>query len=254
MPQTATQSNLPNNGMRGTTAPLTNVSLCSKAMLRAVDRPLHLPGFVCFYGPAGWGKSTAATYVMNSQNAYMIQCQESWSKKAVLDAILEQMGILPAKTIYQMSNQVCKQLADSQRPLIVDEFDYLVKKKSVEIIRDIHDGSQAAILLIGEEHLPAKLERWERFHRRVLDWVPAQPADLDDTKTLVNMYARGVVIADDLVEAMHVACSGSASRVALNIEFICETAGNTGAAEMDLQSWGKRKFITGKSPEQRRYR
>jgi AAA domain len=254
MPQFAGQSNSPNYGMHYTTAPLTNVSLCSKALMRAVERPLHLPGFVCFYGPAGWGKSTAAAYVQNTQDAYLIQCQKSWTQKAVLEAILDQMGISPARTLYQMSNQVCKQLANSQRPLIVDEFDYLVEKKSVELIRDIHDGSQAAILLIGEEYLPTKLERWERFHRRVLDWVPAQPTDLDDTKHLVSLYARGVVIAEDLISAMHTACNGSASRVALNIELICDTAGNIGATEMDMNTWGKREFNTGRTPERRKYR
>ena len=88
-------------------------------------------------------------------------------------------------------------------PLIIDELDHMVKKGAVELIRDIHDGSQAAILLIGEERLPAKLERWERFHGRVLDWVPAQPADLDDCRHLANLYCHNIKIADDLLSAMH---------------------------------------------------
>ena len=43
------------------TAPLTNVSLCLASLTRAIDRPRHLPGIVVFYGPSGYGKSTAAT-------------------------------------------------------------------------------------------------------------------------------------------------------------------------------------------------
>lgn len=253
MTQTGTQSNTPNNGMFSTTAPLTNVSLCSKALMRAVDRPAHLPGFVCFYGPSGWGKSTAATYVQNTQNAYLIQCQSSWTRKAVLLAILHEMGIIPAKTLYEMVNQVCKQLADSQRPLIIDELDHMVKKGAVELIRDIHDGSQAAILLIGEERLPSKLERWERFHGRVLDWVPAQPADLDDCRHLANLYCHGVRIGDDLLQAMHKVCRGSARRIIVNLELIQGEAGTIGLTEMGLADWGKRQFFTGEAPVRRAY-
>ncbi len=44
-----------NGGMDLTTAPLANVSLCGIALSRAMERPSHLPGMVCFYGPSGWG-------------------------------------------------------------------------------------------------------------------------------------------------------------------------------------------------------
>lgn len=251
MTQRAQNFNTQRQGVFASTAPLTNVSLCSKAMLRAVDRPYHLPGFVCFYGPAGWGKSTAAAYVANAQEAYYIQCQETWTRKAVLLAILEQMGIDPKKTLYEMSRQVCQQLASSRRPLIIDELDHLVKRCAVEMIRDIHEGSGAAILLIGEERLPDKLQRWERFHSRVLDWVPAQPADLDDCRYLSQLYCREVEIADDLLAAIHSATSGNTRYVVVNIELVRVTALELGMSEFNRQDWGARPFHTGKAPERR---
>ena len=36
----------------------------------------------------------------------------------------------------------------------------------------------AAIVLIGEELLPQKLQAWERFHGRILDWVAAEPGSI----------------------------------------------------------------------------
>jgi DNA transposition AAA+ family ATPase len=162
MPQNNTMSNN-FNSPAGTMAPLTNVGICLKALQRSLARPAHLPGMVCFYGPSGWGKSTAAAYVTNKLNAYYIECKSSWTRKAILNAILSEMGIMPENTIYQMADQVYEQLAISGRPLIIDEMDYMVSKGAVEIIRDIYEGSKAAILLIGEERLPKKLERWERF-------------------------------------------------------------------------------------------
>ena len=63
-----------------------------------------------------------------------------------------------------MAEQVCEQLARSGRPLIVDELDKLVQKKSVELIRDLYEGSGAAILLIGEQQIPDKLAKIGRAH------------------------------------------------------------------------------------------
>lgn len=252
-----TQSPFGNNQKKGvlsTTAPLTNVSMCSKALLRAIDRPYHLPGFVCFYGPSGWGKSTAATYVANTQDAYYIQCMDSWTKKAVLLAILQQMGIPPKKTLYEMIEQVCRQLSESGRPLIVDEFDHIVKREAVEMIRDIYEGSRAAILLIGEELLPDKLHKWERFHGRVLDWVPAQPADFDDCRHLARLYVHDVTIAEDLLQAIHSASRGSARRIVVNLGMVQEHAGSMGLATIDRAEWGDRKFYTGEPPERRMIR
>jgi DNA transposition AAA+ family ATPase len=234
-------------------APLTNVSLCSTAMLRATERPIHLPGLVCFYGPAGWGKSKAAAYVTNTQDAYYIQCMESWTRKAVLHNILHVMGIPPRKTIYEMVDQICEQLASSGRPLIVDEFDHLVKRDAVEMIRDIYEGSLAAILLIGEELLPDKLSRWERFHSRVLDWIPAQPADFDDCQELAKLYAPEISIGESLLRKIHKLSDGSARRIVTNIELVRKEAVDTGQAEISIGQFDERKVFTGKAPARRLY-
>jgi hypothetical protein len=75
------------------TAPLQNVALCTQALKDAMERPLHLPGLVAFYGPSGWGKTVSATYASNKYRAYYVAAKESWTKKAFLEAILTEMGI-----------------------------------------------------------------------------------------------------------------------------------------------------------------
>jgi len=62
-------SNKSKGALTLTTAPLTNVSLCMKALSRAMDRPGHLPGMVCFYGPSGWGKSTRKRIISSANQA-----------------------------------------------------------------------------------------------------------------------------------------------------------------------------------------
>lgn len=238
-------------GMHLTTAPLTNVSLCEMALRKALERPSHLPGLVCFYGPSGWGKTTAATYVSLVNRAYYIQCQDSWVRKAILVNTLRVMGIHPRNSLWEMTEQVCEQLAKSGRPLIIDELDKLVEKKSVELVRDIYEGSGATILLIGEERLPDKLTRWERFHGRILDWVPAQPADLEDARHLKRLYHPTIDVRDDLLQRIVEASRGSARRVVVNLAKVQELAGESGQKSIGMQEWGARQFFTGDAPARR---
>ena len=171
-------------------ANINNLSLVSVAMERLVNRQDGLPGLGVLYGPSGFGKTTATVAVANETRAYYVQLRSAWSKKTLLEKICFEMGLPPARTAAGCLDVICEQLAASQRPLILDEADYLVTHKGlVELVRDIYEGSQAPLMLVGEEMLPTKLKKFERFHGRVLAWVPAQPVDLADAEELAKVYA-----------------------------------------------------------------
>ena len=233
------------------TAMLRNVRLCAVLLQRAMERPAHLPGMVCFYGPSGWGKSFSAAYSANKHRAYYVECKSSWTKKALLGAILNEMGLPQTGTLYEMTDMIAEQLVLSQRPLIIDEMDHIVDKKAVEIIRDVYEGSNAPILMIGEEMLPAKLRRWERFHNRMLAWQPAQPADLDDARQLARIYCDKVKVADDLLDMFVKATRGCTRRICVNL-YQAETLGvATGLERIDMKTWGDRPIYTGDAPKRR---
>lgn len=234
-----------------TTAPLTNVGPCHKALMHAIERRHHLPGLVCFYGPSGFGKSTAAAYAANKSRAYYVSCKSTWTRKAVLMEIAREMGLNHGSTLYELGNQISERLAISGRPLIIDEFDFLVDRKAVEIVRDLYEGSGAAVMIIGEEQLPHKLRRWERFHGRVLDWLPAQPATREDATLIARLYAREVDIADDLLDKVHALARGSVRRIATNVEMIRQEAPLHGWKRVDLATWGDRPLYTGEPPARR---
>lgn len=238
-------------GGNGGYAEITNIRLCDVAIERAIERTQSLPGMVCLYGPSGFGKSIAALLVANSRRAYYIEVKSVWTKKHTLTAILREMGITPAATIPLMMDQAAQELAMSGRPLIVDEMDHLVEKKAVELIRDLHEASQAPILLIGEEQLPNKLKRWERFHGRVLAWIPAQPISLEDARKLLPIYASGINIEDDMLEHLVDISRGSVRRVAVNLESIREKAMECGWETVDRRTWGKTELYTGEAPKRR---
>jgi DNA transposition AAA+ family ATPase len=232
-------------------AALLNVSLCLGALGKAQNRPRHLPGLVVFYGPSGFGKSSAAAVAVTQTGAYYVQAQSSWTRKAFHLAVLKVMGIAPAKTLYETGDQIAVQLVSSGKALIIDESDHLVAKGIIETVRDIYEATLAPVMLIGEENLPGNLKRWERVHGRVLEFVPAQPASLDDARELCAMYARKVRIADDLLALVHEQAKGSVRRICVNLERIQTVALANGKTEMDAAAWGGRDLYTGEAPARR---
>jgi DNA transposition AAA+ family ATPase len=232
------------------TANIQNLSLVRMAVDSLLNRHANLPGIGVIYGPAGYGKSTAMLAVANQTRAYYIQMRSAWSRRTLLEKILIEMG-LPAKgTIAQMLDAVCRQLAASRRPLMIDEFDFcLTTDKMVELVRDIYEASQSPIIVAGEELLPRKLERWERFHSRVLSWVPAQPVSFEDARQLVPIYCPDVPVADDWLRWAVESSGGSVRRVSTNLFNANSVSALEGLAEISIATWEGRDLYTGKAPE-----
>lgn len=246
-------SHTPHAVNAGGIAQITNLALCDIAIERAVSRDANLPGLVVFYGPSGFGKSISANFVAMRRRAYYVQAKSIWTKKAFLQAVLREMNIVPAGTIADMAEQAAEELHASQRPLIIDEFDHIVDKNYVELVRDLYEASRTPILLIGEERLPNNLRKWERFHGRVLAWLPAQPVSLDDAHKLLPLYARSVSVADDLLSRVVELANGSVRRVVVNLQNIQETCLTEGISTIDLATWGARELYSGEAPKARRF-
>jgi len=232
------------------TANIHNLELVRVAAERLASRNAQLPGIACLYAPAGVGKTTAALAVANENRSYFVQMRSAWGRKALLEKILVEMSIKPENTIPKMLDQICGQLAASNRMLIVDEFDYCCRNDSmVELIRDIYEGSQATLLIIGEEMLPQKLKRWERFHSRVLSWIPAQPVSLADAQALSPIYCPDATIADDMLAHLVKLSAGSVRRVCVNLSNVGEVAAIEGWDCVTLGAWGNRTLYTGEAPK-----
>ena len=234
-------------------ANINNLSLVAIAMERLINRPDGLPGLGVLYGPSGYGKTTATVAVANSTQAYYVQLRSAWSKKTLLEKICFEMGIPAAKTTAANLDLICEQLAASQQPLILDEADYLVAKAGmVELVRDIYEGSQSPIMLVGEEMLPNKLKKYERFHGRVLNWLPAQPVSAGDAALLAQAYAPDVAIGADVLAHIVDIAHGSVRRVTVNLVNLAEAAAVVGVDTLDMAGLKRLpgfEFYRGESPK-----
>jgi len=238
-----------------TTAPLRNVSLCLEALESSINRPSHLPGIVGFAGQSGLGKSFSAAYAVNMHRAYYIECRSTWTRKSFLLAALKSMGIEPGRNISEMTDQVSEELSLSERPFIIDEFDYIVDKGMVDLVRDIFEGSQSTILIIGEENVETKLQKkWKRFHNRMLSWYKAQIASMEDVQHLSRLYSPDITITDDLLAHLNDQCDGVVRLICININKIQEEARSQGLDTIDFDYVRRKRFevYTGRAPRRGR--
>lgn len=233
-------------------APLPNVAALATLVDRCLNRGPRMPGMGTFFGPSGFGKTEAAIYSTNRYQAVYVQMGASWTKKKLCTAILSEIGRTPAKTIADMIEQIGEYLAVHQVPLLIDEADFLLKRGMIEDAREIYEISKSPVILIGEEEMPSKLETIERVHGRMLDWIPAVPGTIEDVRLLADIYAEGVVIADDLQDKLLQVSHGSIRRICINLSRFREHAMIHGLKQVDVETWGTKAFFTGVAPVSRR--
>lgn len=231
-------------------AKINNLAVVQVAMDKLVNRQTGLPALGVIYGPSGYGKTTATTVVANEVNAYYIQMRSVWTRKVFLQKLCLELGLPDTGTITGCADAVTEQLAASQRPLIIDEADYAAQKAGfLELIRDIYEGSQVPVILVGEEMLPKKLKKHERFHGRVLAWVQAQPASIQDTKALAQVYAKDINISDSLFEKIAEMAHGSVRRVMVNLVNIAEYINGEALDVATVENIPPHVFYTGDAPK-----
>jgi DNA transposition AAA+ family ATPase len=202
-------------------------------------------------GPSGFGKTMAATYCQNKFDGLCVECRSFFTAKNLMAALLREAGIVAAHRLADMHDQLIQELRLSRKPLFIDEVDHIAETKALQIIRDIHDAAQCAVILIGEEHLPKKLIRTERFHNRVLVWQPASAASERDAHQLARFYAPDIEIEDDLVKHLHKESKSIVRRICVNVDRVREFCRTHGLKKIGLKEWGDQPFYTDQPPPRR---
>lgn len=233
-------------------AQLSNMRLALQTLVDCVEAGEHSPRLSLFYGFSGFGKSVGAAFAAARTGAAYLEAKSIWTQRSLLEALAEELGISrPDRTAPRLLRQIIEELNRHPRPLIIDEMDHLVKRQMVEIIRDIHDATSIAIMMIGEEALPAKLKEWERFDNRILVATPAQPASPDDALKLRTHYCRTIAVADDLALHFQDRCKGVTRRIVVNLQAAEREAAQEGVEAIDRAWWGNRTVRTGDIPTRR---
>lgn len=234
-------------------APLRNVGALNELIDRVQNRGPNLPGMACFYGPSGYGKTTAAAWNVNAAGAHHIEVKSVWSRKHFCAAIVKELALPPARTLAGMVEQIGEELSKTGRPLLIDEADLLASDASIKVVKDIYESCHGTIILIGEETLPQQLTKWERVHGRMLDWVAAQPADRREVGLLAQIHCPGLEIEEALLGAVLKQSNASMRRICVNLQGITEQARKKGLRKVGLSDCDVSRFFTGSAPAPRRF-
>lgn len=149
-----------------------------------VDADRGLSGFVLAYGQAGRGKSVAADRYHYQRGGAYVRVWEGWSQTSFLQRLLFEVrgknGDLPRHTGNRCKEMIVDLLLRDRQPLFIDEADRL-RVERIEDLRDIHEMTGTAVVLIAEEGIFGLLNERRRIWSRVaheVEFGPISPAEV----------------------------------------------------------------------------
>jgi len=237
--------------MKNRLAPVKNVAALQAAYEALECRDPGVPGMGLVHGETGAGKTTAVTWLMNRTNAIYVRAAATWTPSAMLGKIMNELGSEAlARGASAMVDFITNAMAQDQRPLFVDEADYLLTNlKMLETLRDIHDISGMPVLLIGMKGIEKRLAARKQLLGRISQWVEFLACDREDAATLARTVCE-VEVSPELMDTVHNEARGSMRSMVVGLSRIESFAKAQGLASIDSAQWGNRKlFLTGKGAQ-----
>ncbi|HCR12898.1 MAG TPA: DNA transposition protein [Desulfovibrio sp.] len=163
-----------------------NVTAFRRAVLTVEDTERGQPGIVVAWGQAGRGKTFTARNSYTERGGVFLSAWEGMSQAAFLSKLcFEVTGDQKCpRSAHACKIRIVETLEKRRKQggavtIYMDEADRLAFGR-VEDLRDIHEATGAAVILIGEEELIGLLSQRRRVWSRVTQEVPFGPVDEAD--------------------------------------------------------------------------
>jgi DNA transposition AAA+ family ATPase len=223
--------------MRSKIVPVTNVARLAEAGDALLTRSNGMPGMGLCFGPSGYGKSTAVAWLATRQHGVYVRAMATSTPTSLLDAITRELNIAPRARIAQTVDAIVGKLAETGRPLFVDEADYVVgQARLIDTLRDLHDLSSVPVILIGMDGIDRRISLSPQLSGRMAQWVQFVPASLDDAALIAKELCE-VHVAPDLVAKLHERAKGSIRNVCVGLGRIEQHARSRGVAKIAAADW-----------------
>jgi DNA transposition AAA+ family ATPase len=195
------------------------------------------------WGDPGEGKTTAVGYCANLYDAIFVRAVGCWTVTSMLGELCKELGGHRMCRRSDMIEFICRQLAEKQRPVFIDEADYLFSQDTMlDAVRDIYDLSGSPVILIGMEDIARKIQNKSRFARRITQWIEFNGLDLDDAQTVVRECTE-IAIDDDLLHHLHKVSAGNIGRIIIGLSRIEVMAKTSRLESVSLRQWGDRPLF-----------
>lgn len=185
--------------------PTTNFKRLKEAERLVARRGAREAGLVLVRGVYGIGKSELTERWAADSGYVFVRAKEVWTKRTVLEEVAAAMGLATDGRLSDVQNRIIAQLAVTMTPIIVDEADHLVDKRSaakLEVLRDITDLTGVMCFLVGMEHFPVMVARYGHIASRVARVVELEPLALEDVQATVAAKAE-VDMSPEVVQAIY---------------------------------------------------
>ncbi len=230
--------------MRYEIVPVKNVARLAEAGNALIQRPPGMPGMGLIHAPTGFGKSTASTWFVVRCHGVFVRALQTSSPMSLLGSIRRELDIEPRGSCADTVGQIVVKLAETRRPLFIDEANYVVEnKRLINTLRDIHDLSTVPVILIGKPDMPRKIAADEQLAGRIAQRVEFFPLDMDDATLMAERLCE-VKVERELIERIHDAAGGSVRLIVVGlgaVESWAKTRGPGGGGKKEVLSrdWPK---------------
>ena len=141
-------------------------------------------GMMLVMGHPGTGKTFITQKVAMEDDYVYIRCKFIEKPRSLLQSIVAELGEQPSFRVNSLFDQAIDQLMTRPRTIILDEVDYIVDSRIIEIVRDLNDMANTPIIVTGMGHIDKKLQRYPHFFDRIRAVVQFQLFELDEIKLL----------------------------------------------------------------------
>lgn len=239
--------------MRSKIVPVSNIARLSEAANALVNRAYGMPGMGLIEGETGYGKTTAVAWLTVRLNGLFVRALATTTPSSLLESICKELGIGKRATNVGTVEEIVRKLAETGRPLFIDEADYLAdKRRLIETLRDIHDLATVPVVLIGMHGFRRKITHLQQLTGRIAQWVDFQPSSVEDANLLARELAE-VEIDKALVSKLHESARGSVRLIVVGLNRIEQFAKNRGLAKIGAAEWpANADFFVGSAPAAKR--
>lgn len=229
--------------MQNKIVPVGNVLRMAEACKALLQRPAGMPGMGLCFGDSGLGKTTAVAWLATRENGVYVRARAASTPTSMLDQIGKELNLALKQRVDLKIDAIVEKLAQSGRPLFLDEADYIVGKdgenRLANTVRDLHDLATTPVILIGMSKIDRRIALSPQLSGRMAQWVEFKPCTQDDAQKLADELVEKVKVAPDLVKALSDRAGGSIRNVTVGLAKIEQFASKKNMARIELADWPK---------------